>query len=90
MKYLILLSIVLLAGCAKSPSQAEMHPSKTEMHLSREEIKALCKSVGDKAFAEANNGTKSFSAIRLTAPCGGQTANIRCSNWKGPNHIRGW
>jgi len=64
MKYLILLSIVLLAGCAKSPSQAEMHPSKTEMHLSREEIKALCKSVGDKAFAEANDGTKSFSAMR--------------------------
>ena len=57
MKYLILLSIVLLAGCAKSPSQAEMH-------LSREEIKALCKSVGDKAFAEANDGTKSFSAMR--------------------------
>ena len=64
MKYLILLSIVLLAGCAKSPSQAEMHPSKTEMHLSREEIKALCKSVGDKAFAEANDGTKSFFAMR--------------------------
>jgi len=64
MKYLILLSIVLLAGCAKSPSQAEMHQSKTEMHLSREEIKALCKSVGDKAFAEANDGTKSFSALR--------------------------
>ena len=64
MKCLILLSIVLLAGCAKSPSQAEMHPSKTEMHLSREEIKALCKSVGDKAFAEANDGTKSFSAMR--------------------------
>jgi hypothetical protein len=34
------------------------------MHLSREEIKALCKSVGDKAFAEANDGTKSFSAMR--------------------------
>ena len=64
MKYLILLAIVLLAGCAKSPSQAEMHPSKTEMHLSREEIKALCKSVGDKAFAEANDGTKSSSAMR--------------------------
>jgi hypothetical protein len=64
MKCLILLSIVLLAGCAKSPSQAEMHPSKTEMHLSREEIKALCKSVGDKAFAEANDGTKPFSAMR--------------------------
>ena len=64
MKCLILLSIVLLAGCAKSPSQAEMHPSKTEMHLSREEIKALCKSVGDKAFAEANDGSKSFSAMR--------------------------
>ena len=64
MKCLILLSIVLLVGCAKSPSQAEMHPSKTEMHLSREEIKALCKSVGDKAFAEANDGTKSFSAMR--------------------------
>jgi hypothetical protein len=64
MKYLILLSIVLLAGCAKSSSQAEMHPSKTEMHLSREEIKVLCKSVGDKAFAEANDGTKSFSTMR--------------------------
>ena len=64
MKYLILLPIVLLAGCAKSPSQAEMHPSKTEMYLSREEIKALCKSVGDKAFAEANDGTKSFSTMR--------------------------
>ena len=64
MKYLILLSIVLLAGCAKSPSQAEMHPSKTEMYLSREEIKVLCKSVGDKAFAEANDGIKSFSAMR--------------------------
>ena len=64
MKYLILLAIVLLAGCDKSPIKAEMQPSKKEMHLSREEIKVLCKSVGDKAFAEANDGTKSFFAMR--------------------------
>ena len=50
MKYLIVLSIVLLAGCDKSPSKAE--------------IKALCKSVGDKAYSEANDGTKSVDALR--------------------------
>lgn len=49
MKYLILLSIVLLAGCDKSPSRAE--------------IKALCKSVGDKAFAEASDGTKPYASL---------------------------
>ena len=63
MKYLILLAIVLLAGCDKSPIKAEMQPSKKEMHLSREEIKALCKSVGDKAFVEANNGGKPFEDV---------------------------
>ena len=50
MKYLILLFIVLLAGCDKSPSRAE--------------IKALCKSVGDKAYAEANDGTQSINALQ--------------------------
>ena len=50
MKYLILLSIVLLAGCDKSPSRAE--------------IKALCKSVGDKVFAEANDGRKNTLELR--------------------------
>ena len=56
MKYLILLAIVLLAGCDKSPS-------KEEMYLSREKIKDLCKSVGDKAYAEANDGIKSSNAL---------------------------
>ena len=50
MKYLILLSIVLLAGCDKSASRAE--------------IKALCKSLGGKAFAEANNGTKPYASVQ--------------------------
>ena len=50
MKHLILLSIVLFAGCDKSPSKAE--------------IKALCQSVGDKAFAEANDGIKQMTALQ--------------------------
>lgn len=51
MKYLIYLTIVLIAGCDKSPSRAE--------------IKALCKSVGDKAFTEANDGTKITFELKL-------------------------
>jgi hypothetical protein len=53
LKHLILLSIVLLAGCDKSPSRAEISA----------EIKALCKSVGDKAFAEANDGRKTYREL---------------------------
>jgi hypothetical protein len=44
MKYLLTLFLVLLVGCDQKPS--------------KDEIKELCKSVGDKAFALANDGTK--------------------------------
>ena len=50
MKYLIIFLVVLLVGCDQKPSRAE--------------IKALCKSVGDKAFAIANDGTKGTSQLR--------------------------
>jgi hypothetical protein len=45
MKYLLTLFLVLLVGCDQKPS--------------KDEIKALCKSVGDKAFALANDGRQS-------------------------------
>jgi len=50
MKYLLTLFLVLLVGCDQRPSKSE--------------IKALCKSVGDKAYAVANDGTKSVSALQ--------------------------
>jgi hypothetical protein len=56
MKYLLTLFLVLLVGCDYKPSQAEK-PSKAE-------IKALCKSVGDKAFALANDGSKDYKAMQ--------------------------
>ena len=56
MKYLLTLLLVLLVGCDNKPSQSEK-PSKAE-------IKALCKSVGDKAFAIANDGTKSIPQLQ--------------------------
>ena len=50
MKYLFILFFVLLVGCEQRPSKSE--------------IKALCKSVGDKAYAIANDGTKSVPALQ--------------------------
>jgi hypothetical protein len=50
MKYLFTLFLVLLVGCDQRPSKAE--------------IQALCKSVGDKAYAVANDGTKSVPALQ--------------------------
>ena len=50
MKYLLTVLLVLLVGCDQKPSKAE--------------IKALCKSVGDKAFALANDGSKDFKAMQ--------------------------
>ena len=50
MKYLFTLFLVLLVGCDNKPSKAE--------------IKALCQSVGDKAYAVANDGTKSVPELR--------------------------
>ena len=50
MKYLLTLFLVLVVGCDSKPSKAE--------------IKALCKSVGDKAYAVANDGTKSVPALQ--------------------------
>jgi hypothetical protein len=40
---------IFLSGCDSGPS--------------REEIKALCKSVGDKAFALANDGRKNYKEL---------------------------
>ncbi len=45
----VIVFIVFLNGCDKGPS--------------REEIKTLCKSVGDKAFALANDGRKDYRAL---------------------------
>jgi hypothetical protein len=56
MKYLLTLLLVLLVGCDYKPSQAEK-PSKAE-------IKALCKSVGDKAFALADDGSKNYRSLQ--------------------------
>jgi hypothetical protein len=50
MKYLFTLILVLLVGCDQKPS--------------KDEIKALCKSVGDKAFALANNGTQNTQQLQ--------------------------
>jgi len=50
MKYLFTLLLVLLVGCDQKPS--------------KDEIKALCKSVGDKAFALANDGSKDYKAMQ--------------------------
>ena len=50
MKYLLTLFLALLVGCDQKPSKAE--------------IKALCKSVGDKAFALANDGSKDYQAMK--------------------------
>ena len=50
MKYLLTVLLFLLVGCDQKPSKAE--------------IKALCKSVGDKAFAIANDGTKSIPQLQ--------------------------
>ena len=56
MKYLLVLFVVLLVGCDNKPSQSEK-PSKAE-------IKALCKSVGDKAFALADDGSKNYQSLQ--------------------------
>ena len=56
MKYLLTLLFVLLVGCDNKPSQSEK-PSKAE-------IKALCKSVGDKAFALADDGSKNYRSLQ--------------------------
>ena len=56
MKYLLTLLFVLLVGCDNKPSQSEK-PSKAE-------IKALCKSVGDKAFALADDGSKNYQSLQ--------------------------
>lgn len=50
MKYLLVLFVVLLVGCDNKPSKAE--------------IKALCKSVGDKAFALADDGSKNYRSLQ--------------------------
>jgi len=50
MKYLLTLFLVLLVGCDQKPSKAE--------------IKALCKSVGDKAFALADDGSKNYRSLQ--------------------------
>lgn len=50
MKYLFTLLIFLLVGCNQRPTKLE--------------IKALCKSVGDKAFAQANDGKKSYESLQ--------------------------
>ena len=50
MKYLLTLFLVLLVGCDSKPSKAE--------------IKALCKSVGDKAFALADDGSKNYRSLQ--------------------------
>ena len=57
MKYLLTLLLVLLVGCYQKPSEAEQKPSKAE-------IKALCKSVGDKAFALADDGSKNYRSLQ--------------------------
>ena len=51
LKSICLLTIFapLLAGCDKGPSKAE--------------IKELCKNVGDKAVALANDGTKDYKSL---------------------------
>jgi hypothetical protein len=56
-KRLVFVLLALLAGCDK-------FPNKAEMHLSREEIKALCKSVGDKAYALANDNKKTVPELQ--------------------------
>ncbi len=50
MKYLFTFFLVLLVGCDSKPSKAE--------------IKALCKSVGDKAFALADDGSKNYLSLQ--------------------------
>ena len=49
MKYLLTLFLFLLIGCDQRPTKLE--------------IKALCKSVGDKAFAQANDGKLSYAEL---------------------------
>jgi hypothetical protein len=56
MRHLLPLLLVLLVGCNNKPSKDEK-PSKAE-------IKALCKSVGDKAFALADDGTKNYRSLQ--------------------------
>lgn len=55
MKFLLTLLIVLLVGCDNKPSNAE---------TSKAEIKALCKRVGDKAFALADDGSKDYRSLQ--------------------------
>lgn len=50
MKYAMLF-LILLTACDKGPN--------------KEEIKALCKQVGDKAFAQANDGTQTYLHLQL-------------------------
>ena len=50
MKYLLVLFVVLLVGCDNKPSKAE--------------IKALCKSVGDNAFALSDDGSKNYRSLQ--------------------------
>jgi len=49
MKY-AMLCLILLTACDKGPN--------------KEEIKALCKQVGDKAFAQADDGKKSYPQLQ--------------------------